>query len=779
MTEIDGTSILLAAGQYGTQIDGWNIRADGTLGARHDLTLTGGEPGAMTALVDTWIGGQHYFISASRHSAGLEVWRQQGDTLIATGRADISDFLTPGSVQALGLSTPGGVPYVLAVSAADDGLVAFPVLAGGGLGGPQRVSMYDGLFVDTPTQLQTVELAGRDFAIVGSAGSSSISVVRIYADGDMAVVSQVNDTMETGFDNLVALDALEAAGTVFVLAAGSDNGVSLMMLQPSGRLVHLASLHDALGEMALDDIGGLDMVWRDGGLDIFVTGEVLASNRAAGGGVSYLRVDDLQDGLPNVQVNTGSNTQTGITGEEDVFVLSDTDAAQIVHNFEPGVDRLDMSQFGRVYDVSELNISSISNGAVIRLDGAQVTVFTADGSRLQVADFENADVQDLWQIEVNPLPQAALFSQGTMGPDLVGGRDGADTLLGQPYDPDFDPCAAQVYRLYRAALDREPDVRGLINWSNRLESGENTLEQAAAGFTNSAEFTQTYGATDNRAFVTLLYNNVLDRAPDATGLDNWSGRLARGEMTRPEVLVGFSESAEFQNSTKAEAFGFSHATLQAGFGDEVYRLYQATLGREPDLGGFLNWAGRLADGMQFSAVVEGFTNSAEFTQTYGATDNRAFVTLLYNNVLDRAPDATGLNNWAGRLARGEMTRSEVVTGFSESAEFRNASAADMARWVARQGNDDILDGEGGENILVGGVLSDTFVFRASENGQHVVVDLEPWDILRMEGFGYDDAADMAEHLRTDGGDVVFTDSGVEIRFLDVTIHEVRELEFEF
>lgn len=43
--------------------------------------------------------------------------------------------------------------------------------------------------------------------------------------------------------------------------------------------------------------------------------------------------------------------------------------------------------------------------------------------------------------------------------------------------------------------------------------------------------------------MTLLYENVLGREPDPTGLADWTGQLASGS-TRGQILIGFSESQE-------------------------------------------------------------------------------------------------------------------------------------------------------------------------------------------------------------------------------------------
>lgn len=785
LVNLDGAQVLLAPGQFGNRIDAWAIDVNGTPGAARPLTLSGPDAaanrGGITALEQMELGGQHIFVTASRYAPGLEVWTREGNVLRQTGQSEVSDFLGANTVVATALIQPGGVPFVLAAGSASHDLLAFALTPGGGLGMPVRLDLRDGLFIDTPTHIETVQIGGQSFAILGSAGSSSVSVIEISASGQMRVVHQINDTPETRFHNLAGLEVLQTPAGVFVLVAGKDNGLTLMTLGGDGRLLHLGSLEDEMREMALMDTGALEMVWRDGGLDIVISGEVLEGSNAGGRGVTLLRVEDVAASLPQLRTGDAEHVLTGTAGA-DLFVVSATSEDQVVRDFNPAVDRLDLSAMGRFYDLADLEISSTSRGAVIRLGEAQVTVFSHNRSRLREEDFTTLVVSNLGNVDtapLRPLPAASVVaSVGALGPDLLDGRAGADVLLGQPVDEVFDAFAAQVYRLYRATLDRDPDLRGLMNWTTRLESGECSLLEVVAGFTGSPEFARAYGDTSNRDFVTLLYDNVLDRAPDADGLANWSGRLERGDMSRAQVVQGFSESAEFRTETQAEALGFSRAGIQADFADDVYRLYRATLDRDPDLGGFTNWSERMAEGMSFVSVVSGFTGSAEFARAYGNTSDQAFVTLLYNNVLDRAPDAAGLANWTGRLERDEMSRPQVVQGFAQSTEFVAATMPDLTAWVQAQGIDDVLDGGGGRNILMGGLLADTFVFRAGDNGNHTVVDAEPWDTLRMEGFGYRTAADLALHLVGDGDDVLFTGAGVNIRFLDTDITTILGLGLE-
>ena len=114
----------------------------------------------------------------------------------------------------------------------------------------------------------------------------------------------------------------------------------------------------------------------------------------------------------------------------------------------------------------------------------------------------------------------------------------------------FDTHGAQVYRLYEAAFHRIPDLQGIGFWLNAMDHGL-SLNEVAAQFQPSAEFQSAYGGSNPTTAVLLdhLYHNVLNRAPDASGLDFWA-RLLTAPASSPdhrsvaEVVVYFSESPE-------------------------------------------------------------------------------------------------------------------------------------------------------------------------------------------------------------------------------------------
>jgi len=102
--------------------------------------------------------------------------------------------------------------------------------------------------------------------------------------------------------------------------------------------------------------------------------------------------------------------------------------------------------------------------------------------------------------------------------------------------------------------------------------------------------------------------------------------------------------------------------------EPVARLYQAALLRAPDTTGLRYWVARSRNGVQLRVIASQFAGSPEFKRRYGTLTNRRYVERIYQNVLGRAGDATGIAFWTKRLDTRKETRGGVLAGFSESSE---------------------------------------------------------------------------------------------------------------
>lgn len=119
-----------------------------------------------------------------------------------------------------------------------------------------------------------------------------------------------------------------------------------------------------------------------------------------------------------------------------------------------------------------------------------------------------------------------------------------DQMIGASGEATAVGMRQQVRRLYLATFLREPDEGGLWYWTV-ARWYQVPLATIAQHFVSSPEFQARYGQATPEVLVDLVYRNILRRAPDPSGAAYWIGRLQAG-MRAGELLVGFSESAEFR-----------------------------------------------------------------------------------------------------------------------------------------------------------------------------------------------------------------------------------------
>ncbi|HMJ77943.1 MAG TPA: DUF4214 domain-containing protein, partial [Iamia sp.] len=130
----------------------------------------------------------------------------------------------------------------------------------------------------------------------------------------------------------------------------------------------------------------------------------------------------------------------------------------------------------------------------------------------------------------------ALENGTQTAPELV------ESLRTAPY---WDGTLGPVVRLYEAIYLRHPDTAGLQYWEGEVRSGRRTINQMASFVAQNAEFRALYGTLGDIAFITKVYELVLERPPSADDLTYWSGELQRGQGRGRMVLL-FSGSAEYK-----------------------------------------------------------------------------------------------------------------------------------------------------------------------------------------------------------------------------------------
>ena len=514
---------------------------------------------------------------------------------------------------------------------------------------------------------------------------------------------------------------------------------------------------------------------------------------------------DLIDGEPdlfNARISSSDIEASNGTIQSLSRVLVPIDIPGLTRS-SPNADEFDLSDgdqtlIGSTGDFAGDTLLNFAVGDLVRFeDGALLTAASVDSARALLSFEENA-VAGTLTLEgdftgssfvlttVNSFVSRLTVDDSAVVEGAGGIRttvvsDQGDSVIftdGASASYYGEEIASQVYRLYQAALDRAPDNAGQAGWAADLYSGDISLVEIADRFIRSQEFTSRFGEDlTDAAFVDLLYLNVLNRPADAAGAQGWLDFLAGG-ASRAEVLVGFSQSAEFIVDTQAAFTSFDAQSTSADFTDDLFRLYEATLGRTPESEGLLGWADLLSTGtLDLTDVAIGFVDSAEFQKIYGAhISNAAFVDLLYQNVLGRPGDDAGAAAWQAVLDGGG-SRAEVVLGFTQSAEFVAESAPRVKEWIQNpfsEGIDDTILVGGGDNLIAGGSLADVFIFDAAAPSTTVVADLEAWDFIDLESFGFADTTAARAAFSQVEEDTVFEAQGTTITFADVALSDIAD-----
>ena len=154
--------------------------------------------------------------------------------------------------------------------------------------------------------------------------------------------------------------------------------------------------------------------------------------------------------------------------------------------------------------------------------------------------------------------------------------------------------------------------------------------------------------------VTLLYLLLLERAPDAPGLDGWVRDLA---ARFAPALGAFIDSPEFQ-------FLVRSAQGRSAVDALVVRLYQTALGRTPDAPEVLAWTDYILATGDFRGAAAAFLESREYTSTPRTLAEH--VTRLYRAFLGREPEPGVVTPWVNSLV---VQRAGLADAFIQSPEF--------------------------------------------------------------------------------------------------------------
>ncbi len=402
-----GTPVTLAGQDHlildvdtATGLVSYDLNSDGSVGDLQETdTLTGG--GDISAAVQ--ISGDLITL-AHTDSGRIGTYRVNGDGSLSVagtvaGRADVLQVLQSGAGQ-----------FIVAADTANSTITTFSVNAGNGvLAEVAENTAFETLGINAPTAVEVVEAFGKSWVVVASAGSNSLSVMRLGSDGRLTPTDHVLDSLHTRFESVQDLAMVEVSGRVFIVAGGGDDGITLFTMTPDGQLIHLDSFADTLTS-GLQNVETLSAVQIGDELQIFAASQQdagltqlsvsladLGEVRQGFGTVNGTSGDDmLRGGVLASTLNGGAGDDILITGTSattmtggagaDIFFLRHGSGQTTITDFQAGTDKLDLSDFWLLRSPAQLDFTSTATGARIQYRGESIDITSANGASLTSGD---------------------------------------------------------------------------------------------------------------------------------------------------------------------------------------------------------------------------------------------------------------------------------------------------------------------------------------------------------------------------------------------------------
>lgn len=319
-------------------------------------------------------------------------------------------------------------------------------------------------------------------------------------------------------------------------------------------------------------------------------------------------------------------------------------------------------QGNAVYDDQGLPVWTPATGVAVATGALQALSVTQDAAGRNVAALHATGLRE---VQVSDASGGVTILHGSTAYhaaalDVVALTDGRLVF-------DVDDAAAQVVRLYKAALNRAPDPGGLQHHIAFLAAG-GSLETLAHNFLASAEF-QAGGATGAAGSLARIESNVYGTA---------SARIASLSAFSSEgleqALISISEGRENRANTAGQIEAGIWIPDQTAV--PIARLYDAAFGRLPDRGGLENWVAAVkGQKFTFAQLPDLWLTTPEWNAVHGQQSDEAFVSGLYHTALHREPDAGGYAHFLSLLETHSLSRGGVLLAMSESVEHQMLTKA--------------------------------------------------------------------------------------------------------
>lgn len=420
--------------------------------------------GSAARALATDLGSTTFLYMAQPNNTGFSVFRMQGNTPQFVTQIEGPSDGYGAALAGLATMDIGDSTYLFTGSSTQNGIDAYRLNSNGTPQVIQSVGVQELLPIQSVSVITPVNLNGDPFLLVAAAGSSSLSVLSIANNGQLDATDHVVDTQDTRFSGVTHLETFDVSGRIFVLAAGSDDGLSLLELLPGGQLVHHDSIEDTTNA-SLANVSAFSVQVIEGTAHILVTSAqeggvtqitldisgIIALRSQGSGALNGTFGDDLlihtgsgaingQGGDDVLRDGNGRNQMTG-GGGADIFVLTADDQHDSITDFQVGVDQLDLSMWGDFHSDQQLSIRRSDGETTLTYGQETLAIRTTTGAYLTDTEITAITAPTLTRVQVElgsapPVPGGQINGtngndtlEGSVGNDTINGLAGTDTLV--------------------------------------------------------------------------------------------------------------------------------------------------------------------------------------------------------------------------------------------------------------------------------------------------------------------------------------------------------------
>lgn len=407
----DGTDLIVYTGMEGSVNVGLQVLSYGRAGNFIDLFRATQVRNDVVSAKSFDIDGQGYFMVSRDGRPSVTLYRMDDSArLNVVGElAQLQGLATDAEIVDMDVATVRSGTFGFAASSQGNMLAVFSI-SDSGLKLTGKIDASNKIGISAPRDVATLATENGDFLIVTGGQSDSITVMRIYSHGGLALADHVVDSGSTRFQAVTAMATVVKDGRAFVFVGGGDDGISVMTLDGQGRLILLATIEDT-DALALANVSAIEARIMGAKIALFVTsatevGITQFSFDPGTIGISRVgtgrRVGGAHD---DVLVGTGSSSSlSGGDGDDilvaregvvymrggtgsDTFIPGHGAKLAVIYDYNPRYDQIDLSELGFVRSIAQLRIIPTSSGAMLIAGSVKIEIRTENGAMLRPSDF--------------------------------------------------------------------------------------------------------------------------------------------------------------------------------------------------------------------------------------------------------------------------------------------------------------------------------------------------------------------------------------------------------